>query len=129
MADASMSVGVSADVEFTVGEKTKAWLVSLGWTPPAETPAAPVEATVEARAPYQDIETARQAMDARQAGFYQAQQMRNTLKAEVSSPERIDQMLVLAGVPLGRLDYAAEVVTPVEPEPAPVEDDSAIPLA
>src|SRR3546814_5046312 len=31
-----VSVDVVAEVEFRVGEKTAAWLVSLGWTPPAE---------------------------------------------------------------------------------------------
>src|SRR3546814_11634463 len=31
-----LSVDVVAEVEFRVGEKTAAWLVSMGWTLPAE---------------------------------------------------------------------------------------------
>lgn len=40
-----VNVAVGAEVEFRVGEKTAAWLVSIGWTPPVD--AEPDGAVVE----------------------------------------------------------------------------------
>jgi hypothetical protein len=100
---AELSMTVATQVELEVGEKTAAWLVSLGWTPPA-VKVEDAEPHVEPRVPSAGLEAARQAFTARQAGLYQAQQIREALKTEVSSPERIDQMLNLAGVPLRKMD-------------------------
>lgn len=120
MAEMTATMKVETEVELVPGEKTAAWLMSLGWTPPAEAIEPP---PAEPMVPSRGLAEARQAMTARQAGFYRAQQLRETLKAEVSSPERVDEMLVMAGVPLGRLDNAAQATAPVV-EPV-LESDSA----
>ena len=115
MADAEMSVGVSADVEFTVGEKTKAWLVSLGWTPPVDD--APVEIDSmgtdlvnNTRAPYTSLPEAMEAMNGRQAAKYQAQQDYQAMKGELSSPERLDNLLKFFGVQLPRFIGAPDAI-------------------
>lgn len=36
MAEARLGVAVSAEVELEVGERTRAWLISMGWTPPQD---------------------------------------------------------------------------------------------
>jgi len=116
MAELTASMTVATQVELEVGDKTAAWLVSLGWTPPVES--TPDSGTVEPAEPYSEprvpsagLEAAKQAFTARQAGLYKAQQIRETLKTEVSSPERIDEMLTMAGVPLGKMDAMASSET------------------
>lgn len=113
MADAEMSVGVSADVEFTVGEKTKAWLVSLGWTPPVDD--APVETDSmgtdlvnNTRAPYTSLPEAMEAMNGRQAAKYQAQQDYQAMMAELSSPDRLTNLLKFFGVQMDRFIPTAD---------------------
>jgi len=104
MAEASLEVNVSSEVEFTVGEKTAAWLVSLGWTPPpveAE-PGAGSDMVVNTQAPYASMGEAMEAMNGRQAAKYQAQQDYQAMKAELSSPERLDALLAFFGVQLPR---------------------------
>jgi len=142
MADANLAVNVatSADVEFSVGPKTAAWLVSIGWTAPAEAPAdsATVEPVPAPVTPLSSYKEAREAMDARMAGLFEAQKLREALKAELATgPERVDQMLSLAGVPVGRMDTLGQQSAPpvsvdAISDPAPIvgdEDDSAAPLA
>lgn len=118
MAEATMEVSVSTDVEFTVGEKTAAWLVSLGWTPPVEE-TVPVEEGAgsdlvnNTRAPYTSMPEALEAMTGRQAAKYQAQQDYQAMKAELSSPERLDNLLKFFGVQLPRF-----IEVPVTDAPA-----------
>lgn len=117
MAEARMEVAVSTDVEFSVGDKTAAWLMSLGWTPPAEE-AIPVEGAGSdlvnnTRAPYTSMSEALEAMNGRQAAKYQAQQDYQAMKAELSSPERLDNLLKFFGVQLPRF-----IEVPVTDAPA-----------
>jgi hypothetical protein len=112
MADANLTVGVATEVEFEVGEKTAAWLVSLGWTPPVDTGAAtPAPADVtglgsdmvfNTRAPYTSMAEAHEAMTGRQAAKYQALQDYQAMLTELSSPERLTNLLKFFGVQIPR---------------------------
>lgn len=113
MAEAKMEVAVSTDVEFTVGEKTAAWLMSLGWTPPAEETVPGSDLVNNTRAPYASMPEALEAMNGRQAAKYQAQQDYQAMKAELSSPERLDNLLKFFGVQLPRF-----IEVPVTDAPA-----------
>lgn len=105
---AEMSVGVTADVEFTVGDKTKAWLVALGWTPPVEDPApvvtdgAGTDMVVNTRAPYTSLPEAHEAMNGREAAKYQALTDYQAMLTELSSPERLTNLLTFFGVRMDR---------------------------
>ena len=120
MAEARMEVAVSTDVEFSVGDKTAAWLMSLGWTPPVEeTVPAPEEAAGSdlvnnTRAPYASMPEALEAMNGRQAAKYQAQQDYQAMKAELSSPERLDNLLKFFGVQLPRFIEVPVTDAPTE---------------
>lgn len=113
MAEAKMEVAVSTDVEFTVGEKTAAWLMSLGWTPPAEETVPGSDLVNNTRAPYASMPEALEAMNGRQAAKYQARQDYQAMKAELSSPERLDNLLKFFGVQLPRF-----IEVPVTDAPA-----------
>lgn len=107
MADAVLNVSTSAEVEFTVGEKTAAWLVALGWTPPvveapAEVDGLGTDMVVNTRAPYTSMGEAMEAMNGRQAAKYQAQQDYAAMLAELSSPDRLTNLLKFFGVQLDR---------------------------
>ena len=107
MADAVLNVGVTGDVEFTVGEKTAAWLVALGWTPPvvevpAEVDGLGTDMVINTRAPYTSMGEAMEAMTGRQAAKYQAQQDYLAMLTEISSPERLTNLLKFFGVQLDR---------------------------
>lgn len=107
MADAVLNVGVTGDVEFTVGEKTAAWLVSIGWTPPvvevpAEVDGLGTDMVVNTRAPYTSMGEAMEAMTGRQAAKYQAQQDYLAMLTEISSPDRLTNLLKFFGVQLDR---------------------------
>lgn len=114
MAEAKMEVAVSTDVEFTVGEKTAAWLMSLGWTPPAEETVPGSDLVNNTRAPYASMPEALEAMNGRQAAKYQAQQDYQAMKAELSSPERLDNLLKFFGVQLPRFIEVPVTDAPTE---------------
>lgn len=118
MAEARMEVAVSTDVEFSVGDKTAAWLMSLGWTPPAEEtiPAegAGSDLVNNTRAPYASMPEALEAMNGRQAAKYQAQQDYQAMKSELSSPERLDNLLKFFGVQLPRFIEVPVTDAPTE---------------
>lgn len=113
MAEANLTVGVSTDVEFTVGEKTAAWLMSLGWTPPVEEAVPGSDLVNNTRAPYASMPEAMEAMNGRQAAKYQAQQDYQAMKAELSDPDRLDNLLKFFGVQLPRF-----IEVPVTDAPA-----------
>ena len=109
MADAILNVSTSAEVEFTVGEKTAAWLVALGWTPPDEdavvtvpTEGAGSDLVNNTRAPYASLPEAMAAMNGHEAAKYQAQQDYVAMLGELSSPERLTNLLKFFGVKLDR---------------------------
>lgn len=114
---AELTANVSVDVEFTVGEKTRAWLMSLGWTPPADDSTDVVvegsgaDMVVNTRAPYTSLPVAMEAMNGREAAKYQAQQDYLAMLTELSSPDRLTNLLKFFGVQMDRF--------------IPVTDDSA----
>jgi len=110
MADAKLEVNVSSEVEFSVGEKTEAWLVSLGWTPPPVDPGTGSDLVNNTQAPYASMPEALEAMNGRQAAKYQAQQDYQAMKGELSSPERLDNLLKFFGVQLPRFIGAPDAI-------------------
>jgi len=114
MAEANLEVSVSSEVEFSVGEKTEAWLVSLGWTPPPAEEPAGSDLVNNTRAPYASMPEALEAMNGRQAAKYQAQQDYQAMKAELSSPERLDNLLKFFGVQLPRFIQVPVTDAPAE---------------
>ena len=107
MADAVLNTTVTAEVELAVGPATSAWLVSLGWVPPvAEVPkkvdGLGTDMVINTRAPYTSLDEAKQAMTGRQAAKYQAQQDYAAMLTELSSPERLTNLLKFFGVQLDR---------------------------
>lgn len=123
MADLTMAVSTEVSVEFTVGEKTAAWLEAQGWARPVVAPATDgvVDSTTT---PSTSLEEAQQALDSREATRLQAQQLRDTLMGELSSPERVDELLTLCGVQMDRL--LKPVVTVVVPAVDGAVDASAV---
>lgn len=113
MADAKLEVNVSSEVEFSVGEKTAAWLVSLGWTPPPAEEGTGADLVNNTQAPYTSMPEAMEAMTGRQAAKYQARQDYQAMKGELSSPERLDNLLKFFGVQLPRF-----IEVPVTDAPA-----------
>lgn len=111
---AELTANVTADVEFTVGEKTQAWLVSLGWTPPAEDTGSVVvegsgaDMVVNTRAPYTSLPEAMAAMNGREAAKYQAQQDYLAMLSELSSPDRLTNLLKFFGVQMDRFIPATD---------------------
>lgn len=96
---AELGVTVSAAVELEVGERTRAWLISMGWTPPQE------EGAVETREVVDRLGSQGAAMDAqlvkarRIARFYRQAMDTRTRGA-------IDQLLLELGVEIKELDSA-----------------------
>lgn len=89
---ASGSVEVSVGMEIEIGPKTAAWLVSLGWTPPAT--------GVENLAPVYPTD------QQRSAGLrWRAAQMRAALKDQLTEADQIklDDLLRLFGADLTSL--------------------------
>lgn len=107
MAEASMEVGLSVagEVEFKVGDKTAAWLVSIGWTPPVEkSEEQSGEDLVEAKpiSPSAGLREARIALNGRQAAQIEMQNQYKGIKAEMSSPDDLDKLLAFFGVNVPR---------------------------
>lgn len=104
---ASLEVTVPATVELSVGERTSAWLVSLGWTPPVTEVPADVtgmgsDMVVNTKVPSISLPAAHEAMNGRQAAKYQAQQDYQAMMTELSSPERLTKLLEFFGVRMDR---------------------------
>jgi hypothetical protein len=98
---AEINAVVNAAVELEVGEKTAAWLESLGWTRPV----AEAESLVEARVikPSAGVEAAKVAMNSRESARAEAQQMYLQLLSELDAPnDRLLWLLEYFGVDLGR---------------------------
>lgn len=93
---ASIDVSVSGEVEFAVGEKTRAWLVSLGWTPPVEeageelVEAAPIQ-------PSRGMEAARVALNSREGERDAAKAMYYEISG---GTDDLDRLLAYFGVNL-----------------------------
>lgn len=118
MADASLTVGV--EVALSVDENTARWLESLGWVrpgapsseavvtepddesddwDPAEMMAVDVETLVPPSRPLRTGGTYKgRAMGGAEAMRYRAARLRQDLMNEVSSPERVDEMLRMCDV-------------------------------
>src|SRR5512134_1942473 len=79
--EARVNVAVSGEVEFVVGEKTKAWLVSLGWTPPVEADDRDGSADLVEKVlqPSPGLEAAKVALNSREAERKVAQDIYNAL--------------------------------------------------
>ena len=99
MADVDLTVVVSGEVELAVGDKTAAWLVSLGWTQPVIV--APENTTgfgaefVDniAIVPAPSLEEAFEDMKIREAARQQAQALYLQLLSELDPPN--DRLLKL----------------------------------
>jgi hypothetical protein len=118
MADASLTVGV--EVALSVDENTARWLESLGWVrpgapsseavvtepddesddwDPAEMMAVDVETLVPPSRPLRTAGAYKgRAMGGAEAMRYRAARLRQDLMNEVSSPERVDEMLRMCDV-------------------------------
>lgn len=94
-----VSVDVVAEVEFTVGEKTAAWLESLGWKRPIldERDAAEI---IDVRTHSDDRPVA---LNGQEATTLMAKNLRFELMCELSSPERVDDLLSLCNVDVEKL--------------------------
>lgn len=94
--EASVNVSVNGEVEFVVGEKTKAWLVSLGWTPPVETDEMDGSAEMVEEAPVlpsKGKQAALVALNSREAERGKAQARYLQLLSEIEPPN--DRLLAL----------------------------------
>jgi len=96
-----------------VGEKTEAWLVSLGWTPPPTEEGTGSDLVNNTQAPYASMPEARAAMTGRQAAKHQARLDYQAIKAELSDPDKLDGLLKFFGVQLPRF-----IEVPVTDAPA-----------
>ncbi len=108
MAEAKLTVGVGVELE--PGPVTREWLIGLGWVPPVSDSDAGVQTEEDDEEDYdprpidmfpdvaelvpepQPLRTGR-AMGGAEAMRHRAARLRRDLMNEVSSPERVDEML------------------------------------
>lgn len=97
MAEASLGVRVSAEVELEVGERTRAWLISMGWTPPED------EGHVETREVVSRLGSQGAAKDAQAA---KARRIARAYRSAMDTRTRgaIDSLLAELGVEVRELD-------------------------
>lgn len=97
--EAKVNVAVNGEVEFVVGEKTAAWLVSLGWTPPVETDArdGSAELIEKVLEPSPGLEAAKVALSSREAERKVAQALFYTMGSAVE-PGQLRELLEYFGV-------------------------------
>lgn len=96
---AEMGVRVSAEVELEVGERTRAWLMSMGWTPPQD------EGHVEERGLVDRLGSQGAAQDAQAA---KARRIARAYRTAMDTRTRgaIDSLLAELGVEIRELDSA-----------------------
>lgn len=97
MAEGSLGVTVSAEVELEVGERTRAWLISMGWTPPQEEGAVETREVVD-RLGSQGAAMDRTAAKARRIARFYRQAM------DTRTRGAIDMLLLELGVEIKELD-------------------------
>lgn len=99
--EAKVNVAVNGEVEFVVGEKTSAWLVSLGWTPPVETDVTDggVELVEKVVQPSAGLAAAKLALYSRETEREAAQTLYMQLLSELDPPnDRLLELLEYFGV-------------------------------
>jgi hypothetical protein len=95
---AEINAVVNASVELEVGEKTAAWLETLGWVRPVVTEEKLVAEKV--LKPSEGVAAAKVAMNSREAARAEAQQDYTDMLTQLSSPERLTSLLRYFGVDL-----------------------------
>jgi hypothetical protein len=97
---AEMSVGVNAAVELEVGERTAAWLESLGWVRPVVTEEPLVAEKV--LKPSAGLAAAKVAMNSRESARAAAQKVYARIKDGLALSEDLDWLLEYLGVDTAR---------------------------
>lgn len=100
MAEAAMHVALKTEVELEVGERTRAWLISMGWTPPQD------EGNVEStRRPVDRLGSQGAAQDAQ---LVKARRIARLYRTAMDTRTRgaIDSLLLELGVEIKELDSA-----------------------
>jgi hypothetical protein len=101
MAEAELTISTKVDLEFRVGEKTSAWLESIGWVAPVGDSIPSVEddgsdmVEAEALTPSSGRAEAMAAMALREAKRQEMKALYGALLSEISSPN--DRLLTLLG--------------------------------
>lgn len=98
MAEASLGVTVSAEVELEVGERTRAWLISMGWTPPQDKGSVETAREPVSRLGSQGAAMDRTAAKARRIARFYRQAM------DTRTRGAIDLLLLELGVEIKELD-------------------------
>lgn len=120
MAEAKLTVGVGVELE--PGPVTREWLIGLGWVPPVSDSDAGVQTEEDDEEDYDprpidmfpdvaelvDRTEPRRALNAVETLRCQARKLRHELMCELSSPERVDELLRLCDVNVSRLQDASE---------------------
>lgn len=101
MADAELNVPDGGGVELSVGDKTAAWLISIGWTPPADAGLADVVEEVSI-APSPGLEAAKVAYNSREAQRLEAQAAYNNLMADAQDSSDLDKLMAFLNVNMDR---------------------------
>lgn len=113
MADANLNVKVETEVELHPGPRTAEWLESLGWIRPVAEPEAEVQTEAEDEdeddprpmelltvedivPPARPLRTG--AMSGVEVMRYRAAVLRKQIMNELSSPERVDEMLMMLDI-------------------------------
>lgn len=99
MAEAKLGVNVQVEVE--PGPKTAAWLISIGWTPPADAGLADVVEEVSI-APSPGLEAAKVAYNSREAQRLEAQAAYNNLMADAQDSSDLDKLMAFLNVNMDR---------------------------
>jgi hypothetical protein len=101
--EGKMTVAVDTQIEFAVGEKTAAWLVSLGWTPPVESDGVD-DSVVEAvpLKPSAGVEAAKVALNSRETERAEAQAAYNNLRSDVQDSSDLDKLMAFLNVNMDR---------------------------
>lgn len=118
MAEARLTVGVGVELE--PGPVTREWLIGLGWVPPVSDSDASVLTELDDVEEVDDYDprpdelismtdpVRGKALTGAEAMRCEARKLRHDLMRELSSPERVDELLRLCDVNVSRLQDASE---------------------